>query len=115
DASRGHSVHTPSRAAVSEIMAPAGSDMQILPPTLAMFQILKDMSSALQHSVMSGTAVQCAGPVKACSAAMRQVAAISSPSPEALSAGHSSASRSMSVSVDHCGSEKSQVPPASQA
>ena len=41
--SRGHRVQTPSSAAVSEIMAPAGSDMQTLPPTVAAFQILNDI------------------------------------------------------------------------
>jgi hypothetical protein len=43
-------------------MGPAGSDMQILPPTVAAFQILNDASSALQHSRASGSARHCAGP-----------------------------------------------------
>ncbi len=35
-------VQTPSSAEVSEIIGPAGSDMQRLPPTVAVFQILKE-------------------------------------------------------------------------
>src|SRR5215470_4271124 len=35
-------VQTPSSAAVSEIIGPAGSDMQRLPPTVAVFQILNE-------------------------------------------------------------------------
>ena len=54
----------PSSATVSEIIAPAGSDMQILPPTVAAFWILNDISSASQHSRMSGVARHAAGPVK---------------------------------------------------
>ena len=38
-------VQTPSSAAVSEIIGPAGSDMQMLPPTVAVFQILKRETS----------------------------------------------------------------------
>ena len=33
---------TPSSAAVSEIIGPAGSDMQMFPPTVASFQILNE-------------------------------------------------------------------------
>ena len=42
-------VQTPSSADVSEIIGPAGSDMQRLPPTVAVFQILKDARNARQH------------------------------------------------------------------
>jgi hypothetical protein len=42
-------VQTPSSAAVSEIIGPAGSDMQRLPPTVAVFQILKEARNARQH------------------------------------------------------------------
>ena len=48
---RGHSVQTPSSAAVREIMAPAGSDMQTLPPTVAAFQILNDIRNAVDAFV----------------------------------------------------------------
>ncbi len=62
DALRGHSVQTPSSAAVSEIIGPAGSDMQMLPPTVAAFQILNDARNALQHSRNSGAARHSPGP-----------------------------------------------------
>src|SRR6266851_1507459 len=46
---------------------------------------------------------------------MRHVAAMSRPAGDGSNAGQLNRSRSMSVSVEICGSEKSQVPPASQA
>src|SRR5436190_2752071 len=46
---------------------------------------------------------------------MRHVAAISRPAADGTNAGQLNRSRSMSVSVEICGSEKSQVPPASHA
>ena len=58
---RGQSVQTPSRAAVSEIIGPAGSDMQMLPPTVASFQILKEARKARQQWRNSGAAVQSGG------------------------------------------------------
>ncbi len=54
--SHGHSVHRPSRATTNEIIAPAGSDMQMLPPTVAAFQILKEASKASQQARISGAA-----------------------------------------------------------
>src|SRR5579872_3951643 len=44
-----HIVQTPSSAEVSEIIGPAGSDKQRLPPTVAVFQILNDARKARQH------------------------------------------------------------------
>ncbi len=44
------SVQRPSRAAVSDTMAPAGSDMQMLPPTVAAFQILNEARNARAQS-----------------------------------------------------------------
>src|SRR3984893_396036 len=46
---------------------------------------------------------------------MRHAAAMSRPAGDDSNAGKLSRSRSMSVSLETCGSEKSQVPPASQA
>ena len=43
-------------------MGPAGNDMQMLPPTVAAFQILKEARSELQHSRKSGVARHPAGP-----------------------------------------------------
>jgi hypothetical protein len=51
-----------SSATVSEIIGPAGSDMQMLPPTVAAFQILNDARKELQHSCTSGRACQSEGP-----------------------------------------------------
>src|ERR1700722_8931077 len=41
--------HVPSSAAASDIIGPAGSDIQRLPPTVAMFQILNDERNDRQH------------------------------------------------------------------
>ena len=112
---RGHRVQTPSSAAVSETMAPAGSDMQTLPPTVAAFQILNDIRNASMHSSNSGTARHSGGPLKSCSSTILQVAAISRPDGVTVSAGQPSCSRSTSVSVATCGSENSQVPPPRKA
>ncbi len=112
---RGHKVQTPSSAAVSEIMAPAGSDMQTLPPTVAAFQILNDIRNASMHWSNSGTACHSGGPLKSCSSTILQVAAISSPAGVTVNAGQPSCSRSTSVSVATCGSENSQVPPPRNA
>ena len=53
----------PSNAAVSEIIGPAGRDMQRLPPTVAAFQILNEARNELQHCRRRGSAVHCDGPV----------------------------------------------------
>ena len=47
--------------AVSEIIGPAGSDMQMLPPTVAAFQILNDARNELQHWWNSAAAVHSGG------------------------------------------------------
>ena len=82
---RGHSVQTPSSAAVSEIIAPAGSDMQTLPPMVAAFQILNDIRNEFMHFRNSGTARHPGGPSKSCSSTTRQVAAMSRPASVAVS------------------------------
>jgi hypothetical protein len=64
---------------VSEIIGPAGKDMQMLPPIVAAFQILNDARNASQHWRSSGAAVHFAGASNRYSSAIRQVAAISSP------------------------------------
>ena len=105
-----------SSATVSEISAPAGSDMQMLPPTVAVFKILKDASSDLQHSRSSGPARQSAGGLEAVQfddrGRSRRSPALSSVT---RSEGQANPSRSTSVSSAGCGSENSQVPPPSQA
>jgi hypothetical protein len=107
-------VQTPSSEDVSEVMAPAGSDMQMLPPTVAAFQILNDARSDRQHSSKSGAAIQSGGATKASSSAIVQVAAIRRPSSLTVRAGQAIARRSSRRRRCTCGSEKSQVPPASQ-
>src|SRR4051794_20054415 len=89
--------------------------MQMFPPTVAAFQTLNEARKASQQERSSGAADQSGGGSKRYSSAMRHVAAISRPAGEASSAGQPRPSRSISVSVAGCGSEKSQVPPASQA
>ena len=59
-------VATPSRAAQSEIMGPAGREVQRLPPTVDMFQTLKEATNESQHGRISssaGQAAACARPV----------------------------------------------------
>ena len=108
-------VQMPSSAAVSEIIGPAGSAMQMLPPTVAMFQILNEARKARQHWPMSGAAAHSGGNARASRAATVQVAAISRPSAEMTVAGQPSPARSISRESAGCGSENSQVPPASHA
>src|SRR6201995_2227854 len=81
-------VQTPSSAAVSEIIGPAGSDMQRLPPTVAVFHILKEARKARQHWLIRGAAIQSGGQAKAASCATVQDAAIVSPVSLIASAGH---------------------------
>ena len=81
-------MHTPSSAAVSEIIGPAGSDMHRLPPTVAAFQILNEARNARAHWPISGAAVQGAEAPKASSCAMVQVAAMASPPSPACSGVH---------------------------
>src|SRR5215475_14758472 len=89
-------VQTPSSADVSEIIGPAGSDMQRLPPTVAVFQILNEARKARQHWLISGAASQSGGQASASSCAMVQVAAIESSLSEIVSAGHFKSVRSIS-------------------
>src|SRR3981189_3360832 len=72
----GQMVKTPSSAAVSEIIGPAGSDMQMLPPTVAVFQILKEARNARQHWLIKGEAIHSGGQESASSCAPVQVADI---------------------------------------
>src|ERR1700722_6856441 len=81
-------VQTPSSAAVSEIIGPAGSDIQRLPPTVAVFHILKEARNARQHWLIRGAASHSGGHARASSCATVQVAAIVSPVSLIVSAGH---------------------------
>src|SRR5579862_9572183 len=100
-------VQTPSSAEVSEIIGPAGSDMQRLPPTVAVFQILKEARKARQHWLISGAASQSVGQASASSCATVQVAAIESPAALTSSGGHFRLARSISRVKWACGSENS--------
>ena len=108
-------VQTPSSAAARAIIGPAGSDMQRLPPTVALFQILKEAWKARQHWLIRGAASQSVGQGSASSCATVQVAAIESPPSVTVSAGHLKSARSISLVRCVCGSLYSQVPPASHA
>src|SRR5215216_5345865 len=72
-------VQMPSSAEVREIIGPAGNDMQILPPTVAVFHILKEARNARQHWLISGEAIHSGGQASASSCAIVQVAAIERP------------------------------------
>src|SRR3978361_2560826 len=80
-------VQTPSSADVSEIIGPAGRDMQRLPPTVAVFQILKEARNARQHWLISGEAIHSGGQANASSCATVKVAAMNSPASVMGSAG----------------------------
>ena len=67
-------VQTPSSAEVREIIGPAGNDMQMLPPTVAVFHILNEARNARQHWLISGEAIQSGGQASASSCATVQVA-----------------------------------------
>src|SRR5258708_37746690 len=81
-------VQTPSSAAVSAIIGPAGNDMHRLPPTVAVFQILKEARNARQHWSISGEAIHSGGQDNASSCATVQVAAMVRPVSPMVSAGH---------------------------
>src|ERR1700724_4744431 len=81
-------VQTPSSADVSEIIGPAGNDMQRLPPTVAVFHILKDARNARQHLLIRGAASHSGGQANASSCATVQVAAIESSVSAIVSAAH---------------------------
>src|SRR4051812_21668454 len=89
-------VQTPSSAAVSEIIGPAGSDMQRLPPTVAVFQILNEARKARQHWLISGAANQSGGQRNPSSCATVQVAAMLRRLSVTVSADHFRSVRSMS-------------------
>src|SRR5271170_5732300 len=108
-------VHTPSRAVAREIIEPAGNDMQIFPPTVAVFQIFHDANRDRQHWLINGVAVQSLGPTRASSLTILQVEAISRPFSLTVSGSQPNPSRSMSLRRLGWSSENSQVPPASQA
>src|ERR1700752_4759535 len=100
-------VATPSSADVSEIIGPAGSDMQILPPTVAVFQILNEARNARQHWLIRGEAIHSGGQGSASSCATVQVADIDNPASLIVSAGHFRSVRSISRLKCACGSENS--------
>src|SRR5260221_12183331 len=105
----------PSAATVSKISGPAGNDMQMFPPTVAVFQILNDDRKERQHCSIRGAAVQSVGAPKATNLAIGQVAAISTPCLLIVNGGQPSPSRSIKRRRCGCSSENSHVPPASQA
>ena len=113
--SAAHNVQTPSSAAVSEIIGPAGSDMQILPPTVAVFQILNEARKARQHWPISGAAIQSTGGAKGVE--LRDGAGGGDVEPVVA---HRQRRPAEGAEIDQprqrgCGSENSQVPPPSQA
>src|ERR1700731_3321851 len=108
-------VQTPPSADVSEIIGPAGSDMQRLPPTVAVFHILKEARYARQHWLIRGAASHSGGHANASSCATVQVAAIESSVSPIVSPALLRSVRSISRFRSDWGSENSQVPPASQA
>ena len=108
-------VQTPSRATASAAIGPAGSARQRLPPTVAVFQTLKEPSSARQHWPTSGAAVQAAGSSSRSRRAKVQVAASDRPLSVTAWGVQPRPARSTRRSSAGCGSENSQVPPASQA
>src|ERR1700742_1540466 len=81
-------VQTPSSAAVSAIIGPAGSDMHRLPPTVAVFQILKEARKARQHWLIKGEAIHSGGQANPSSCATGQVAAMVRLVSVMVSAGH---------------------------
>ena len=96
-------------------MGPAGSARQMLPPTVATFQILNDPTSAVQHSRNRGTAVHCGSAANCDSSARVQVAATSSPTSVTVSGGQPNPVTSTSSRRCTCGSEYIHVPPARTA
>src|SRR3954469_22868086 len=104
----------PSSATVSEIIGPAGNDMQMLPPTVAVFHTLNDARNELQHWWISGAAAHSGGASRAYNWAIVQVGDIWSPCSLTISGSQPYPCRSSSRRRCGCGSENSQVPPASQ-
>ena len=96
-------------------MPAAANERQMLPPTVAVFQILNDASSALAASTASGAAVQAAGASRSAQRTRRaivQVAPMRRPSVVTSRSGQPIAMRSTKPVVAGCGSLISQVPPA---
>lgn len=89
--------------------------MQIFPPTVAVFQILKEANNEWQHWRIKGLAIHSGGVFSASSLTTSHVAAISRPFSAMVRGAHPKARRSIRRRRWSCGSEKSQVPPASQA
>ena len=107
----------PSSDAANAVIGPAGSDRQMLPPTVATLCTLNEPSSASQlwrASAAEGAAWWRAGCQRASSARV-QVAATRRPSPVSSSGLQPSAARSSSRRTAGWGWENSQVPPPSQA
>ena len=115
DPSGAHSVYVASSATVNVIIGPAGSDMQMLPPTVAEFHTLNDARNASQPVWISGAARQLSGVVSEYRSWMVAMAPILSPSAPMSSASQPSGMRSMRRRRSGCWSENSHVPPASQA
>src|ERR1700712_4095267 len=89
-------VQTPSSAAVRAIIGPAGNDMQRLPPTVAVFQILKEARNARQHWLIRDDAIHSGGQTRASSCATVQVAAMVKSLAPIVSAGQRRSVRSIS-------------------
>ena len=79
DPSGAHSSYVASSATVSVIIGPAGSDMQMLPPTVAEFQTLNEDRNASQLFAKRVPAVQSPGGAKAYRSRIVHVAPISRP------------------------------------
>src|SRR3954454_15162153 len=104
----------PSSATVSETIGPAGNDMQMLPPTVAVFHTLNEAKNEWQHLWISGAAVHSGGAYMGSHSAIVQVGDIWSPCSPTISGSQEKPCRSSSRRRCGWGSEKSQVPPASQ-
>src|SRR5258708_2299559 len=113
--SRGSILQMPSSATVSEIIGPAGNDIQTFPPTVAVFQILKEDRKDRQPCSISGAAVQSEGEARATNLAIGQLAEISTPCLLIVNGCQPNPSISIKRRRCGCSSENSHVPPASQA
>ncbi|SKY19769.1 Uncharacterised protein [Mycobacteroides abscessus subsp. abscessus] len=110
----GRQINTrPSSPAASDTIDAAANERQMLPPTVATFQILKEARSAVAHWKSSGCARQPGLAGSSASCAMVAVAAIRRP-PSGSSSKGSQSMRLMSTTPLEvtCGSEKNHVPPA---
>ena len=105
----------PSSAAQSEIIGPAGSAMHRLPPTVAMFQILNEARNARQHWPISLRRDPGRGRLERVERRDRAGRRDGEAGSSTLSGSQSQPERSIRRLKRGCGSENSQVPPASQA